>query len=81
MTTPIFGYDINLPNEIGIYRTLTVILQLESEEKEVLLHNSSGAGSFKANRGAVREIEYSGVYLEHLNYRRKLGWVLREAFL
>jgi hypothetical protein len=43
-----------------------------------LLHNSSGAGKFKASRGAIREIEYTGVYLKHLNIRRKLGWALIE---
>ncbi len=74
MTTPLFGYDTALPQELGLYRMLSVILFNIAKERGLLLHESSGATQFKRNRGACAEIEYSAIYVQHLPLYRYLYW-------
>ncbi|GMX66533.1 hypothetical protein Elgi_58050 [Paenibacillus elgii] len=76
MTTPIFGYDTSLPQELGLYRMLSSVLIGIARTNGHLLHESSGAAQFKRNRGAVADIEYSAVYDRHLPFRRRSGWML-----
>ncbi|HEX7736699.1 MAG TPA: hypothetical protein VF458_17765 [Ktedonobacteraceae bacterium] len=81
MTTPVFGYDMNLPQNVGLYRMLSAVLFHIAEEKKHLLHSSSGAAEFKRNRGAVAAIEYSAVYNRHLPLYRRLCWIVLSALL
>jgi hypothetical protein len=74
MTTPVFGYDTTLPQEVGLYRMLSVVLFHIARENRHLLNASSGAAEFKRNRGAVGVIEYSAVYDKHLPFHRRLCW-------
>ena len=74
MTTPLFGYDTTLPQELGLYRMLSVVLFNIAKERDLLLHESSGAAQFKRNRGAHGEIEYSAIYAQHLPLYRRLYW-------
>ncbi|MDB5101036.1 MAG: hypothetical protein JWM80_5457 [Cyanobacteria bacterium RYN_339] len=74
MTTPLFGYDITLPQELGLYRMLSMLTYLESRERHLLLNQSSGAGNFKRTRGGRPNIEYSVVYDQHLWPHRRLAW-------
>lgn len=62
MTTPLFGYDTSLPVETGLYRMLSVLLIELATERGDLLHESSGVGQFKRNRGAYGALEVSAVY-------------------
>lgn len=78
MTTPILGYDTSLPQEIGLYRMLSVLLTIEANKKGIILHQSSGAASFKRFRGFIDNIEYSAVYYQHLPKPRKLIWLILE---
>lgn len=78
MTTPFFGYDLSVPQKIGIYRMLSAKLILEAEQRGLLLHQSSGAAEFKRCRGAVPCLEYNAVYTKHMPFRNKLGWRLVE---
>jgi hypothetical protein len=80
MTTPLFGYDTALPQELGLYRMLSAVLFQVARERGLLLHESSGAAQFKRNRGAYGTIEYSAIYHRHLPRRRRLYWSLL-AFL
>lgn len=75
MTTPLFGYDLNLPKKEGLYRSLSTILALDAKELGLILHSSSGAGEFKRSRGAVQHIEYNFFYGKHLHFGRR--FVLR----
>ncbi|WP_438447048.1 GNAT family N-acetyltransferase [Gorillibacterium sp. sgz5001074] len=81
MTTPLFGYDLTLPQELGLYRMLSALLIRLAEESGRILHESSGAAQFKRNRGALPEIEYSAVYVRHLPQYRRLPWHILQVLL
>jgi hypothetical protein len=81
MTTPVFGYDLTKPQELGLYRMLSALLIHLAEESGHILHESSGAAQFKRNRGAQPEIEYSAVYVRHLPYYRTLPWHVLSVLL
>jgi hypothetical protein len=81
MTTPIFGYDTGLPQALGLYRMISAVLAQEARRRGLLLHASSGAASFKRNRGAAPAIEYSAVYDRHLPVYRRLPWAILERVL
>uniref|UniRef100_A0ACD5GW16 GNAT family N-acetyltransferase n=1 Tax=Desertifilum tharense IPPAS B-1220 TaxID=1781255 RepID=A0ACD5GW16_9CYAN len=68
MTTPILGYDTRLPQSVGLYRMLSAQLTLEATRRGIILHQSSGAASFKRFRGFVGNIEYSAVFYQHLPF-------------
>ncbi len=81
MTTPILGYDTNLPQQVGLYRMLSALLMIEASEKGVILHQSSGAAEFKRFRGFVSNIEYSAVFHRHLPFQRRVVWWLLELLV
>ncbi|SFK89258.1 hypothetical protein SAMN05518846_1231, partial [Brevibacillus centrosporus] len=54
-------------------RPHTLLVQ-EARKKELLLHQSAGVGAFKADRGAVGEVEYTAVYVRHLPLSRRIVW-------
>lgn len=81
MTTPVFGYDTAVPQEVGLYRMLSAVLLRQAAEEGCLLHESAGAAQFKRNRGATAEIEYSAVYDRHLPLYRRMGWAMLSPLL
>lgn len=81
MTTPLFGYDTSLPQELGLYRMLSSLLIELASDRGLLLHESSGAAQFKRNRGAVAEIEYTAVQVGHLPLSRRWSWIVLELLL
>jgi glutathione synthase/RimK-type ligase-like ATP-grasp enzyme len=81
LTTPIVGYDTQLPLETGLYRMLTVLLLLEAERRGVHVHASSGVAKFKRSRGASSAIEYTAVYARHLPWHRRFVWALLEFLM
>lgn len=76
MTQPFFGYDTRLPQELALYRLLSLKTLLEGEERGLLVHASAGVGPFKRLRGGVATIEYNAVYDRHLPAARRLPWTL-----
>jgi hypothetical protein len=76
MTTPILGYDTSLSQSVGLYRMLSAQLTTIATKRGILLHQSSGAASFKRFRGFIDNIEYSAVYYRHLSGFRQLVWRL-----
>ena len=81
MTTPLFGYDVGLPQDRGLYRMLSAVLLRLAQANGHLLHESSGAAQFKRNRGARADMEYSAVFDKHLPWHRRWCWVLLERLL
>lgn len=81
MTTPLFGYDTSLPQNTGLYRMLSVLLIDISKQNGDLLHESSGVGQFKRNRGAIATLEVSAVYDRHLKWSTRCCWSLLEYIL
>jgi hypothetical protein len=74
MTTPFFGYDIHKPQKIGLYRMLSSLLVEKARERQLVLHESSGAASFKRGRGAFGSLEYTMAYVQHLPRSRRQAW-------
>lgn len=81
MTTPILGYDLTYPKQVGLYRLCSILLTDHSLTTGLTLHRSGGAGKFKSLRGAVNEIEYSAVYVSHLSWGRKAVWKFLQKIL
>ena len=81
MTTPLFGYDTDIPQSVGLYRMLSACLIEQARANGKLLHESAGAAQFKRNRGAVADFEYSAVYDRHLSFRRRWCWALLDRLL
>lgn len=81
MTAPLFGYDTTLPQKTGLYRMLSAVLIGIAEERGLLLHESSGVGQFKRNRGAVAELEVTAVYDRHLPLMTRACWTMLEKLL
>ncbi len=74
MATPIVGYDTNLPESLGLYRLLTILMLEESLSSNSLFHMSAGAGHFKRQRGAFQELESMGIATCHLPKYRQFIW-------
>lgn len=81
MTTPILGYDTTLSPDAGLYRVLSACLVVEATARGLLLHQSSGAASFKRWRGGVPHLEYNAVYCRHLRWPQRLAWRLLRTLL
>lgn len=81
LTTPVVGYDIALPQTLGLYRLLCRIRLNEAVRRRCLLNLSAGAAQFKRLRGGLPEIEYSLVYVGHLPAARRRVWQLLEKVL
>lgn len=74
MTTPLFGYDLTLPQETGLYRMLSALTYQAAQAQDLLLNQSSGAANFKRSRGGRPNVEYSVVYERHLAPHRRMVW-------
>lgn len=74
VTTPLIGYDLNLPQKLGLYRMLTSLVFEEARTSGRLLNLSAGAAKFKRHRGGEPHLEYSAVYIRHLPMFRRTVW-------
>jgi hypothetical protein len=81
MTQPIFGYDTHLPQELGLYRLLSLQVLREGQARGALINASGGVGEFKRLRGGVAAIEYNGVYLRHLPLHQRRPWLILKHLL
>jgi len=79
ITAPLFGYDLRLPKEAGLYRQLSTLISLEAQARGDTLHLSAGVGPFKRIRGGLPAIEYNAVYAAHLPAWRRRPWALMQA--
>lgn len=79
MTTPILGYNFDLPKTEGLYRLDSLKIIAEGVENGLIIHNSSGAAKYKKHRGAVPSSEYNLVYSKHLSKARKFPWKLLQG--
>ena len=74
MTTPVFGYDTALPQQLGLYRRLSLRTMLAARRNELRLHASSGAPGFKTSRGGTATVEYSAVDLRGVRGVQRRAW-------
>jgi hypothetical protein len=75
-TPPLFGYDTQLPKQLGLYRLLSTLMSTEALNQNLLVHFSAGVGRFKHLRGCLPSIEYNAVYDAHLPASRRRPWRL-----
>ncbi len=81
MTAPIFGYNTKLSPKLGLYRLLSALLAQEALQRQLQCNESSGAASFKQNRGGVAQIEYSAIYDRHLPWYRQQVWEILQLIV
>jgi hypothetical protein len=79
ITAPLFGYDTQLPKELGLYRLLTMRMSLDALEHGWTVHLSAGVGRFKRLRGGLPVIEYNAVFDGHLPASRRRPWRLLQV--
>ncbi|MEO1489353.1 MAG: hypothetical protein AAFR88_07965 [Pseudomonadota bacterium] len=73
VTVPMIAYDMDRPQEEALYRIASYLSADYAHEEGLIHHGSSGAGTFKSNRGAKGVIEYMAVYAGHLPSTRRTG--------
>ncbi len=74
LTAPIVGYDIRLPQALGLYRALMALVLRETARCGLLLNLSAGAGRFKQLRGGEPSAEFTAVFDAHLPRSRRWPW-------
>lgn len=75
MTTPMLGYDLSLPQSLGLYRLLMArVLQL-GVQADKCVNLGAGSANFKRLRGGVASIEWHGFYVAHLSRPRQ--WAMQ----
>lgn len=74
ITTPLVGYDTGLPQSLGLYRLLTILVICNTYQRGLSFNMSSGAAHFKRLRGGKPHIEYSALYLNHISRPRRWVW-------
>lgn len=67
ITSPIVGYNTQLPLQSGLYRILAATVLRQGMEHHCLVNLSAGVAHFKRQRGGQPAIEYSAVVTDHLS--------------
>jgi hypothetical protein len=79
MVSPVVGYSLQSPLDLGLYRRLAAVPVLAAQEAHVPLNLSAGVGRFKATRGGQPLMEYIAVLDAHLPASRRAPWQLIET--
>lgn len=74
ITAPIVGYDLSYDVKEALYRRVIAYILEYAKTNNYVLNLSSGASSFKLNRGAKANLEYMFVYNKHLPLFRRFIW-------
>ncbi|MBC7842316.1 MAG: hypothetical protein H7099_08380 [Gemmatimonadaceae bacterium] len=74
MTNPVFGYDTMLPQQLGLYRRLSLLAMQTAQRDGLRLHASSGAPGFKATRGGMATMEYHAIDLRGVAGSQRWAW-------
>lgn len=69
MIVPLFGYD----NKISLYRLISSVALNYAIQNNLVFNSGSGVGDFKLTRGAEEHIEYFALYVNHLNFFRRVA--------
>lgn len=81
LTAPVVGYDLSMPQEVGLYRRLVVFGMMEARRRRLLYNMSAGAALFKRTRGACPAMEYTAIYNRHLALGNRLAARVVETLL
>lgn len=72
--TPFIGYDKRQPKHIGLYRLMHLKLMEIAIEEEKIFNMSSGASTFKKQRGGAPYFDYHIIFIDHLPKRVQWFW-------
>jgi GNAT acetyltransferase-like protein len=72
--SPVAGYDLRLPRELGLYRALNSLLMHEAFERGVAIETGGGADRFKSLRGDAPLPRYNATQYAHLPPHRRAAW-------
>ncbi len=75
MTTPMLGYDLSLPQSLGLYRLLMARVLQVGVQAHKCVNLGAGSANFKRLRGGVPSIEWHGFYVAHLPRPRQ--WAMQ----
>ena len=78
--SPVAGYDLAVPQDVGLYRILNSLLLKEAVDRGLALETGAGADDFKSLRGDRPVPRYGAVYTRHLPRYRQEGWKLLVRF-
>lgn len=68
------GYDLSLPQELGLYRMLFSLYVKQAYERQLIFNMGGGNDRFKINRGSTPTLEYTAVYCKHLPLIQQFPW-------
>ncbi|HYO55996.1 hypothetical protein [Archangium sp.] len=74
--SPAAGYELSIPQELGLYRILNNLLMQEALDRGLAIETGGGADEFKSLRGDRPVPRYNAVYCAHLPSYRQAGWRL-----
>lgn len=74
--SPAAGYEMSLPQELGLYRMLNNLLMQEAFDRGIAIETGGGADPFKSLRGDRPVPRYNAIYDAHLPSYRRAGWRL-----
>lgn len=78
-TMPLLGYNTAEPQERGLYRLAFHAGTRHALARQLQFNMSSGATSFKRNRGATAEMEFTAFHLRHLPWSRRAPFGLLQT--
>ncbi len=78
--SPVAGYDLGVPQDVGLYRILNSLLLREAVDRGLALETGAGADEFKSLRGDRPLPRYCAVHTAHLPSYRQSGWRLLARF-
>ncbi|RKG82190.1 hypothetical protein D7W79_03235 [Corallococcus exercitus] len=72
--SPMFGYDLALPQELGLYRGLVHRLMQDALEVGLTIELGPGSDPFKSLRGSQPVPRWSAFHVKHLSGFRQYAW-------
>ncbi|RKH48737.1 GNAT family N-acetyltransferase [Corallococcus sp. AB050B] len=72
--SPLFGYDLSLPQDLGLYRGLVHRLMQDALEVGLTIELGPGADPFKSLRGSQPVPRWTAYYVKHLSGFRQYAW-------
>lgn len=73
---PCLGYDTSLPEQLGLYRKISAVVDHYCIENHLLFNESSGVYKFKQRRGCELTSEYYAIYYKHLSMFKRFFWAV-----
>jgi hypothetical protein len=74
LASPVLGYDLEVPQTVGLYRMAMALPGVEAAEAGLRVNHSAGAGTFKRVRGARPVLEQMAIVDSHLPLNRRIGY-------